>query len=132
MIDTLLKIEKSAKMALRYLIVLFWAVILIKSLFFAGTAQEHFVMENALWSIAGLITGILLLFHLSQPRLAIIGGVASALYTFILSIIAFLSPPMALLNGLFWLIFCTSSIILTGESLKEMIKKRITKPFPKR
>ncbi|MCH7403181.1 hypothetical protein ACFOUP_09375 [Belliella kenyensis] len=139
MIDNILKIEKLAKLALRIGLAIYFLYFGSMNLWSALSTTQTNSGWGILIFIISLITAVLLLTHFKAPKLAALGGaIAAVSFLVIVVVLAIIEiqqqamPQMIILRVLKDLILAIASIILLGESLKEMVRERITKPFPVR
>lgn len=138
MIDKILKVEKIGKMLLRFGMV---AYLLFIGLFNFNNSfvSNNDWLQSSILLIIVLITAILLLMHYKKPQFGAAGGFLAALL-FIITVVylAYLEisadiPILMIFIHVFKDVMLTfAAIILAGESLKEMIREKITKPFPVR
>jgi hypothetical protein len=138
MIDNLLKIEKIGKQLLRGGIALYLASIIfftIGNVKPTELAQLHTGLVGML--LFGLI--IMLLFHYKNPKAGAIGGAGTTLFFLTSAILVGysdfsqdVSGSIIFLRIIKDILLAFGALILTGESVKEMVRVRITKPFPKR
>lgn len=138
MVNKLLKIEKTGKQLLRGGIAIYLASIVFFTFSLSGPSVMVQV-QNGL--VTTLLVGILflLLFHYKNPKAGIIGGIGAILF-FIFSglIVGYndyagnASSAIIFLHIIKDVLLAFGSLVLTGESVKEMVRQRITKPFPKR
>ncbi|WP_194974698.1 hypothetical protein [Aquiflexum lacus] len=138
MIDNLLKIEKIGKQLLRGGIALYLASIIfftIGNVKPTELAQLHTGLVGML--LFGLI--IMLLFHYKNPKAGAIGGAGTTLFFLTSAILVGysdfsqdVSGSIIFLRIIKDILLAFGALILTGESVKEMVRERITKPFPKR
>jgi hypothetical protein len=138
MIDRLLKIEKIGKQLLRGGIALYLASIVFFSF---GNVRTGGVDGIGLGLVAFLLIVIilLLLFHYKNPKAGAIGGIGSILFFLASGMLTnyndyLIDIPGSIiyLNVIKDILLAFGSLVLTGESVKEMVRERITKPFPKR
>lgn len=138
MIDNLLKIEKIGKQLLRSGIALYLASIIFFTL--GNVRAAEFAQLNA-GLVGMLLFGliILLLFHYKNPKAGAIGGVGTALFFLTSAILVGysdygqnVSGSIIFLRIIKDILLTFGALILTGESVKEMVRLKITKPFPKR
>lgn len=138
MIDNLLKIEKIGKQLLRGGIALYLASIIFFTL--GNVRAAEFAQLNA-GLVGMLLFGliILLLFHYKNPKAGAIGGVGTALFFLTSAILVGysdygqnVSGSIIFLRIIKDILLTFGALILTGESVKEMVRLKITKPFPKR
>ncbi len=139
MIDQILSVEKKAKQILRYGIAFYFVYFGIINFWGALQSANGDIMIGAFIMCIGLITGGLILAHFKSPKLGAIGaGVAALFFLIIVAILAFIeindgfSIQMIFLRVIKDLLLAISSVVLLGESLKEMVREKITKPFPVR
>ncbi|MCH7408590.1 hypothetical protein MM239_04230 [Belliella sp. DSM 111904] len=139
MIDNILKIEKLAKLALRVGLSIYFIYFGSMNLWSVLSATQSNKTWGFLIFIISIITAILLLSHFKAPKLAAVGaGIAAIIFLIIVVALAFIEIQqhamlqMIILRVLKDLILAIASIILLGESLKEMVREKITKPFPVR
>lgn len=138
MVNRLLKIEKIGQQLLRGGIALYLASIVYFTFSIprsTGLAQLHTGLISLL--LIGIL--FLLLFHYKNPRAGILGGIGAILF-FIIS--AFwvgyedysdnTAYSMIFLHTIKDILLAFGALVLTGESVKEMIRQKITQPFPKR
>lgn len=138
MIDNILKVEKIGKMLLRFGMVAY--LLFIGTLNFNNTLVSNIDWpQSLLLLVIVVVTSILLLMHYKKPQLGAIGGFIAALlflitvvYLSYLEISAGISISMIFLHVIKDIMLTFAAIILAGESLKEMIREKITKPFPVR
>lgn len=138
MIDNILKVEKIGKMLLRFGMVAY--LLFIGTLNFNNSlSSTNDWLQSLLLLITVLITAILLLMHYKKPQLGAIGGFIAALlflitviYLSYLEITSGVPIAMTFLHVIKDIMLTFAAIILAGESLKEMIREKITKPFPVR
>ncbi len=138
MVNRLLKIEKIGQQLLRGGIAFYLASIVF---FTFGIPRSPSTTQLQTSLIALVLVGILflLLFHYKNPKAGIMGGIGAFLF-FLISGFAVGYNDYAT-NASFSIIFLHTikdillafgSLILIGESVKEMVRQKITKPFPKR
>ncbi|MFD2035932.1 hypothetical protein ACFSKL_14100 [Belliella marina] len=138
MIDNILKIEKIGKKLLRFGMVAYF--LFIGTLQFSnGIGGGGSLIQNLLLLILLLVTSTLLLLHFKFPKYGAIGGALASLlflitviYLGILEYSENVPFKMIFLHIIKDIMLCFGALILTGESLKEMIREKITKPFPVR
>lgn len=138
MINNILKIEKIGKILLRFGMIAYFL--------FIGTLNFNngFVGGGDLFQKAVLLllvcgTSLLLLLHFKFPKLgAIGGGMAALLFLVTVFYLGYLEVSenvpfsMVFLHIIKDILLFFAALVLTGESLKEMIREKITKPFPVR
>ncbi|GAB2629727.1 DUF417 family protein [Belliella aquatica] len=138
MIDHILKIEKIGKKLLRFGMVAY--LLFIGTLNFNNTliSNNDWIQSTILFTIV-LVTAVLLLMHFKKPKLGAIGGFLAALlflitviYLSYLEISSGIPISLVFLHVIKDIMLTFAAIILAGESLKEMIREKITKPFPVR
>ncbi|AWW32613.1 hypothetical protein DN752_22050 [Echinicola strongylocentroti] len=130
MVNNLLQIEKISQKILRIVMAAYWAAASCYAIF--GTEAPYLVFSGRLsWSIPSMLTALLLIAHFKSPRLGIAGGGLSALIFIAVTIYCIKALPFNLTIILNYLLLVISSVILLGESIKEMVRERITQPFPK-
>lgn len=138
MIDNILKVEKIGKMLLRFGMVAY--LLFIGTLNFNNTfVSNNDWIQSIILLIVALFTAILLLMHYKKPQLGAVGGFLAALlflitvvYLSYLDISSGIPISMIFLHIFKDIMLTFAALILTGESLKEMIREKITKPFPVR
>ncbi|WP_009032503.1 hypothetical protein [Indibacter alkaliphilus] len=133
MVTNLLKIEQVGKALLRIGIAIYiWSVVLLSFQFDKGK-----LWMAGIWVVLVIIPGLLLL-HFKSPKTGVIGGIATFLF-FLISGIVILSSDLQV-NAVWQLIYLHlvkdillmfASIVLIGESLKEIVRDKLTQPFPK-
>lgn len=133
MVNKLLKVEQTGKVILRIGIAIYmWSVVLFSYQF----DQSKLLMILVMAAI--VIIPILSLMHFKNPKLGLAGGIGKAI--FFLASIAILIYSDLKANAIWQLIYlhtikdlllAIACIVLIGESLKEMVRDRITRPFPK-
>lgn len=138
MLDKLLKIEKIGKQLLRGGIALYLASIVF---FTMGNPNSAAFAHIQTGLVAVFLVGIIfmLMFHYKNPKAGAIGGVGAALF-FLGSalLVAYsdfsqnASASIIFLRIIKDILLAFGSLVLIGESIKEIIRKRITVPFPKR
>ncbi|GGF31578.1 hypothetical protein [Echinicola rosea] len=130
MVNQLLQIEKISQMALRIGMAAFWIAVCGYAVF--GEEATYLVFSGKLsWSVPAIITAVLLLAHFKSPQLGIAGGGFSALIFIAVTIYCIKALPFNLTIILNYLLLVISSVVLLGESVKELVRQRITQPFPK-
>jgi uncharacterized membrane protein YkgB len=135
-INNLLKVEKIGKQLLRGGIALYLASIVFFSLSNMGT--EGFVgLQIGLLALVLIFIIFMLLFHYKKPKAGAIGGIgsilfflASGLFTNYNDYMTDIPGSIIFLNVIKDILLAFGSLVLTGESVKEMVRARITKPFP--
>lgn len=133
MVNNILKVEQVGKILLRFGIVVYmWSIVLL------SYQWDKDKIWMALIMLALVIIPALLLLHFKSPKTGVIGGIGAALFFLTSTIIILTSDMQADAPGkLIYLhvvkdiLLMTASIVLTGESLKEMVRDKITQPFPK-
>jgi membrane-bound ClpP family serine protease len=138
MIDNLLKIEKIGKQLLRGGI----AIYLVSIVFFTlGSPKSAGLAQFQTGLVGILLLGIIfmLLFHYKNPKAGAIGGVGAILFFLGSALLVGYSDfsqnasgSIIFLHIIKDIILAFGALALTGESVKEMVRLRITKPFPKR
>jgi uncharacterized membrane protein YkgB len=134
MVDKLLKVENWGKLLLRIGIAIYmWSVVLLsfkldKDNFWLALVMAYLV----------IIPGLSLL-HFKNPKTGLIGGIGTAIFFLGSALVLIITDLSANVN---WtliylhivkdLLLLFGSIILIGESIKEMIREKITAPFPKK
>lgn len=138
MIDHILKIEKIGKKLLRFGMVAY--LLFIGTLNFNNTliSNNDWIQSIILLTIV-LVTVILLLMHFKKPQLGAVGGFLAAIlflitviYLSYLEISSGIPISLVFLHVIKDVMLTFAAIILAGESLKEMIREKITKPLPVR
>lgn len=135
MINNILKIEKLGKMLLRF--GMFTYLLFIGTLNFNNTfVSKNDWVQSAILFVIAIGTATLLLMHYKKPQLGAIGGFLAALlflitvvYLSYLEISSGVAFAMIFLHVIKDIMLTFAAIILAGESLKEMIREKITKPF---
>jgi len=138
MIDHLLKIEKIGKKSLRFGMVTY--LLFIGMLNFNNTLiSNNDWIQSIILFIIVFVTAVLLLMHYKKPHLGVVGGFLAALlflitviYLFYIEISSGIPISLIFLHVIKDVMLTFAAIILAGESLKEMIREKITKPFPVR
>lgn len=136
MIDNILKVEKIGKMLLRFGMVTY--LLFIGTLNFNNTfVSNNDWVQSIILLIIVLVTAILLLMHYKKPQLGAVGGFLAALlflitvvYLSYLEISSGIPISTTFLHVIKDIMLTFAAMILAGESLKEMIREKITKPFP--
>ncbi len=133
MVNKLLKVEQIGKISLRVGIAVYlWSIVLLSYQFDQDKPWMALVMAAVV-----IIPGLSLL-HFKSPKIGLIGGIGKVI--FFLASIAILVFSDLKANAIWQLIYlhtikdlllAIASVILIGESLKEMVRDRITRPFPK-
>ncbi|SNS15521.1 hypothetical protein SAMN06295967_10499 [Belliella buryatensis] len=138
MIDNILSIERKAKLILRYGIAFYFIYFGIINLWGALSSNGN-ILTGGIVMLLGLCIGGLILSHFKQPKLSAIGaGIAAVFFLIVVAILAFMeirdgfSMQMILLRVIKDLLLAIACVVLCGESLKEVIREKITKPFPVR
>ncbi|SMD45332.1 hypothetical protein SAMN00777080_3981 [Aquiflexum balticum DSM 16537] len=138
MIDNLLKIEKIGKQLLRGGIALYLASIIFFTL---GNIKSAEAVQLHTGLVGMLLFGLifLLLFHYKNPKAGAIGGAGVILFFLSSAILVAysdfnqnMSGSIIFLRIIKDILLAFGALILTGESVKEMVRQKITKPFPKR
>lgn len=138
MIDHILNIEKIGKKSLRFGMVAY--LLFIGTLNFNNSliSNNDWIQSTILFTIV-LVTAVLLLMHFKKPKLGAIGGFLAALlflitviYLSYLEISSGVPISLVFLHVIKDILLTFAAIILAGESFKEMIREKITKPFPVR
>lgn len=135
MINNILKIEKLGKMLLRF--GMFTYLLFIGTLNINNTfVSKNDWVQSAILFVIAIGTATLLLMHYKKPQLGAIGGFLAALlflitvvYLSYLEISSGVAFAMIFLHVIKDIMLTFAAIILAGESLKEMIREKITKPF---
>lgn len=138
MIDKILKVEKIGKILLRFGMITYLLFIGILNFTSSFKSNENWI-QNSIILFLVIATAILLLLHYKKPQLGAMGGFLTA-FLFLITVIFLLYRELSAgtpLSLTFLLIIkdimlTFAAIILAGESLKEMIREKITKPFPVR
>lgn len=133
MVNRIIKIEFFGKMLLRIGIAIYmWSVVLLSFKF----DKENLWMA-LLMAYLVIIPGLSLL-HYRNARTGMIGGIgsflfflASAIVLVVTDLSSNVSWPLIYLHIIKDVLLIFGSLILIGESLKEMVRDRITAPFPK-
>ena len=137
-LDNLLKIEKIGKQLLRGGIAIYLASIIFFTL---GNVKSAESVQLNTGLVATLLFGLIfmLLFHYKNPKAGAIGGAGTTLFFLASAILVGYSDFLQNFSGsiIFLriikdILLAFGALILTGESVKEMVRQRITKPFPKR
>lgn len=133
MVNRLLKVEQIGKVTLRIGIAIYmWSIVLFSYQF----DQDKIWMALVMATIV-IIPGLSLL-HFKSPKVGLIGGIGKVIF-FLTSIVILIFSDLKA-NAVWQLIYlhtikdfllAIASVILVGESLKEMVRDRITRPFPK-
>lgn len=134
MVDKLLKVEWLGKLLLRIGIALYmWSVVFLSFKFDKDNLWMALIMVYLV-----VIPGLSLL-HYKNPKTGIIGGIgsfvfflASAIVLVITDLSSNISWSFIYLHIIKDVLLMFGSLILIGESLKEMVREKITAPFPKR
>ncbi|WP_373493677.1 hypothetical protein [Aquiflexum sp.] len=138
MIDNLLKIEKIGKQLLRGGIAIYLASIIFFTL---GNIKSMELAQIQTGLVGMLLFGLifLLLFHYKNPKAGAIGGVGTILFFLASAILVGYSDfsqnasvSIIYLHIIKDILLAFGALALTGESIKEMVRLRITKPFPRR
>lgn len=135
MINNILKIEKLGKMLLRF--GMFTYLLFIGTLNINNTfVSKNDWVQSAILFVIAIGTATLHLMHYKKPQLGAIGGFLAALlflitvvYLSYLEISSGVAFAMIFLHVIKDIMLTFAAIILAGESLKEMIREKITKPF---
>lgn len=133
MVNRIIKIEFFGKILLRIGIAIYmWSVVLLSFKF----DKENLWMA-LLMAFLVIIPGLSLL-HYRNARTGMIGGIGSLLFFLASAIVLVVSDlsanvswPLIYLHIIKDVLLIFGSLILIGESLKEMVRDRITAPFPK-
>jgi|GEM_PF-2948805 len=133
MVNRIIKIEFFGKMLLRIGIAIYmWSVVLLSFKF----DKENLWMA-LLMAYLVVIPGLSLL-HYRNARTGMIGGIGSLLFFLASAIVLVVTDlsanvawPLIYLHIIKDVLLIFGSLILIGESLKEMVRDRITAPFPK-
>lgn len=136
MVNSLLKIEKIGQVLLRIGIAVY-LVLSALSIILGGFSAP---LWQGLLVLAQIIFAVLLLGHYRFPKAGIIGAIGCLLFFIFKGItisILLTKTDTPTLDQLFspilqYLLLIFGTVILLGESIKEMIRQRITQPFPKR
>jgi uncharacterized membrane protein YkgB len=133
MVNKILQVEKQGKKVLRIGL----------SIYLISIALLTFQLNtDRLWMILVsfflMIISALLLFHFKNPKIGMFGGLGAMAFFLLSALLLAISDVQALLP---WqtvylhvikdILLLFSAAVLVGESLKEMIRIRITQPFPK-
>ena len=138
MIDNLLKIEKIGKQLLRGGIAIYLASIVFFTL---GSPKAAGLAQFQTGLVGILLIGIIfmLLFHYKNPKAGVIGGAGAVLFFLASALLVGYSDfsqnasvSIIFLHIIKDVLLAFGALVLTGESVKEMVRDRITKPFPKR
>lgn len=133
MVNRIIKIEFFGKMLLRIGIAIYmWSVVLLSFKF----DKENLWMA-LLMAYLVVIPGLSLL-HYRNAKTGMIGGIGSLLFFLASAIVLVVTDlsanvawPLIYLHIIKDVLLIFGSLILIGESLKEMVRDRITAPFPK-
>jgi hypothetical protein len=137
-INNLLKIEKIGKQLLRGGIALYLLSIVFFS--FGNINTSGFGgLQTGLLALVLIVIILMLLFHYKNPKAGAIGGIGSLLFFLASGLLTnyndyMMDIPVSIIfmNVIKDILLAFGSLILTGESVKEMVRVQITKPFPKR
>ncbi|WP_200977304.1 hypothetical protein [Echinicola sp. 20G] len=138
MINLLLKVEKTAQKILRIGIVIYLLIAAISHLSIINKPESSLI-HNILLALLAFLIAILLLAHFKSPKLGIAGGALGTIAFLFMAVLSLfgshhhLGPSFLhhLLPFLEYLILSITCVMLTGTSIKEMIRQKITQPFPK-
>lgn len=133
MVDNILKVEQIGKNLLRLAIAGYiWSIVILS---FQWDKDKIWM---ALVLIVLVIIPVFLLLHFKSPKMGIAGGIGTALFFLISALVILTTDVQADAPGkLIYLhivrdvLLLLASIVLTGESLKELVRDKITQPFPK-
>jgi predicted signal transduction protein with EAL and GGDEF domain len=134
MVNKILKVEYVGKLLLRIGIAIYmWSVVLL-----SFQLDKDKLWLAAVMAILVIIPGLSLL-HYRNARTGLVGGIGtflfflgSAVILIVTDLAANLSWSMIYLHIIKDLLLMIGSVILIGESLKEMVREKITAPFPKK
>lgn len=133
MVSKIIKVEFLGKMLLRIGIAIYmWSFVLLSFKLDKDKIWMALVMAYLV-----VVPGLLLL-HYRNARTGLIGGIGVFLFFLASSVVLIITDLSASVNwSLIYLhivrdvLLMFASLILIGESLKSMLKERITAPFPK-
>ncbi|MCH7415405.1 hypothetical protein MM213_18035 [Belliella sp. R4-6] len=138
MIDNILKIEKTGKILLRFGMIAYFLFIGTLN-FNNGFVGGEDLIQTVILLLLVVGTSSMLLLHFKFPKIgAIGGGVAALLFLITVVYLGYLEISekipfsMIFLHIIKDILLFFATLILTGESLKEMVREKITKPFPVR
>lgn len=133
MINRILKVEVIGKLLLRFGIAIYmWSIVILSFKFDKDDLWMALVMAYMV-----IVPGFSLL-HFRNPKSGLIGATGTGLFflasALVLAISDFSSNvawPLIYLHVVKDILLLFGSVILMGESLKELIREKITVPFPK-
>jgi hypothetical protein len=133
MINRILKVEIIAKMLLRIGIAIYmWSIVILSFKFDKDNLWMALIMVYLV-----IVPGFSLL-HFRNPKFGLIGAIGTGLFflasALVLTISDFssnVSWPLIYLHVVKDVLLLFGSFILVGESLKEVVREKITAPFPK-
>lgn len=134
MVNRILKIEFLGKLLLRLGIAIYmWSIVLL-----SFQLDKDKLWLAAIMALLVIIPGLSLL-HYRNAKTGLIGGIGTFLFFLSSAIILIFTDLSA---NLPWsviylhivkdLLLMMGTIVLIGESLKEMVREKITAPFPKK
>lgn len=133
MVNNILKVEQIGKVILRIGIVIYiWSIAIL-------SFQWD---KDKLWMAAVLVVlvliPVLLLLHFKSPKIGVVGGISAGIFFLVSAFIIFTTDmqveapwKFVYLHIVKDILLFVASIVLTGESLKELVRDKITQPFPK-
>lgn len=133
MVNNILKVEQIGKVILRLGIVIYiWSIAIL-------SFQWD---KDKLWMAAVLVVlvliPVLLLLHFKSPKIGVVGGISAGIFFLVSAFIIFTTDmqveapwKFVYLHVVKDILLFVASIVLTGESLKELVRDKITQPFPK-
>ncbi|MBW3467996.1 DUF417 family protein [Arthrospiribacter ruber] len=133
MVNNILKVEQIGKVILRMGIVIYiWSIAIL-------SFQWD---KDKLWMAAVLVVlvliPVLLLLHFKSPKIGVVGGISAGIFFLVSAFIIFTTDmqveapwKFVYLHIVKDILLFVASIVLTGESLKELVRDKITQPFPK-
>ncbi|WP_194777817.1 hypothetical protein [Pararhodonellum marinum] len=137
MVNKLLKIEKIGKHLLRSGIILYLAAIIY--LTFNFDINQSGTYGRSAITVTILLIIIFLLYHYKNPKAGIVGGIGAIIFFIGSAIVVGYSDfqvpglpySMIFLHTIKDILLAFGALILTGQSVKELVRLKITQPFPK-
>ena len=133
MINSILKVEVVGKILLRIGIAIYmWSIVVLSFKFDKDNLLMAFLMVYMV-----IVPGLSLL-HFKSPKTGLMGAIGTGLFflasALVLAISEFSSNvawPLIFLHVVKDVLLFFGTVILIGESLKEIVRDKITAPFPK-
>lgn len=133
MINRILKVEIVGKILLRIGIAIYmWSIVVLSFKFDKDNLGMAIVMIYMV-----IIPGLSLL-HFKSPKTGLLGAIGIGLFFLASSLVLAISEfssnvawPLIFLHVVKDVLLFFGSLILIGESLKEIVRNKITAPFPK-